>query len=226
MTIGTWAERREKSGNAVAQRRATPVSRRTVCEAPISKLEEIAEALRLHGDADYADAASVIDREIGRRRLRDAGLTDRFWSKVEKQDGCWLWRGCVRSDGYGAIYVGGALHMERAHRVSVYLHTGRFPSGVVLHACDVRLCVNPAHLSVGTQADNVRDMIRKGRGVYPIGTGRKSAKMTDDLVRQMLAEHAAGGVLTKTLAEKYGIHESTAQKIVARKTWRHVEMGR
>jgi hypothetical protein len=78
---------------------------------------------------------------------------------------CWLWTGTVDGKGYGDLMVG--THRTKAHRLSYELSRGPIPSGMcVMHACDTPACVNPAHLSVGTHADNCADMHRKGRGKY------------------------------------------------------------
>lgn len=88
-------------------------------------------------------------------------LRSRFDAKVERTASCWLWRG-MTAHGYGYIWNDGKMH--RAHRVSYELHVGDVPSGmIVMHSCDVRNCVNPDHLSVGTLQDNARDCVAKGR---------------------------------------------------------------
>jgi len=86
----------------------------------------------------------------------------RFWRYVEKTSSCWIWKGAKQPFGYGVIlfrkkYVG-------AHRVSWILNEGEIPEGLsVLHHCDTPACVNPRHLFLGTQKDNIRDGIAKGR---------------------------------------------------------------
>lgn len=98
------------------------------------------------------------------------GYTD-FHRRVEPDlnSGCWLWSGAQTSDGYGYLRPFGGTRNVRAHRWSLVL-AGRDPGpAVVLHACDTPLCVNPAHLRVGTHADNVADMHAKGRARGPLG---------------------------------------------------------
>lgn len=91
-------------------------------------------------------------------------LEERFWAKVQKTDGCWLWTAGTRS-GYGTLRSGGKRGpMIQAHRLSWELANGPMPQGAhILHSCDNKLCVNPAHLRPGTQADNTQDAIERGR---------------------------------------------------------------
>lgn len=104
-------------------------------------------------------------------------IEDRFWEKVQKTEGCWLWTGTQNGRGYGSIHDGRreTRRTLKAHRVSYELaHGVEVPSTLeVMHSCDNRLCVNPDHLSVGTKADNMRDMSAKGR-VCTVGQSRKT----------------------------------------------------
>lgn len=89
-------------------------------------------------------------------------VKDRFWAKVRVAPGCWEWAAAKNGKGYGRIYAWGK--QQSAHRVSYALAYGPIPLGLfVLHHCDNPGCVNPNHLFLGTQKDNIHDMLRKGR---------------------------------------------------------------
>lgn len=99
-----------------------------------------------------------------------------LWRHVDKSagpDGCWLWTGICNDYGYGRLNVPVPTHpyrrpRQKAHRVSWMLAHGPIPDGLcVCHHCDNPPCVNPAHLFLGTAADNTRDAVRKGRLVAP-----------------------------------------------------------
>lgn len=97
-----------------------------------------------------------------RQRFNDR-LAERVWSKIDQRDPaeCWPWRGWL-SDGYGHIDIGSKTH--KAHRVVWSLVNGPIPRGLVVrHACDNPQCCNPAHLLLGTQLDNIRDRVERGR---------------------------------------------------------------
>lgn len=99
-----------------------------------------------------------------------APLEERFWAKVQKvEGGCWEWTGALTARGYGVIALGGRkAGVARAHRLSLILHGRPCPDDlVVCHRCDNRRCVNPDHLFVGTQLENVWDMMAKGRHSPP-----------------------------------------------------------
>jgi len=145
-------------------------------------------------------------------------MPERFWLKVERTDGCWLWQGGRMRAGYGVL---GNLGL--AHRVSWNLHYGAIPENtMVLHHCDTPPCVRPDHLFLGTALDNTRDCIAKGRRIDVRGVQVKLAKLTDSVVRRMRLAYAQGHS-TRAIARQVGVDAVTVWKAVTHRTWRHVE---
>lgn len=101
---------------------------------------------------------------IARERMRSEPAEKRFWKYVEKTSACWLWTGAKIPNGYGHITVN--RRSLKAHRLSWELHYGLVPTGMfVCHRCDVKACVRPEHLFIGTNRDNQLDAVAKGRHV-------------------------------------------------------------
>lgn len=101
---------------------------------------------------------------------------EQFWSKVEKSDGCWRYRGAHSSDGYGRVsrWINGREHHISAHRYAWFLVNGLVPEDkCVLHRCDNPPCCNPDHLFLGSHIENMRDKMAKGRGNHR--RGKKAA---------------------------------------------------
>jgi hypothetical protein len=95
-------------------------------------------------------------------RIRRSEPEERFWAKVEKTDGCWLWRGSLFASGYGSFWDGS--RNVRAPRFAYELLVGPIQAGAELrHSCDTPACVNPDHLSPGSHAENMAEMARRGR---------------------------------------------------------------
>lgn len=139
-------------------------------------------------------------------------IEERFWSKVEKTDGCWLWTGCVftRGLGYGQFTMKTDLGSRPygAHRVAWLLTYGTWPMQHLMHSCDVPRCVNPAHLREGTPMENNRDMIAKGRN-------KNNGKLTDEDVAYIREAVRTGERGTaRRLAQRFGVSEALVSMIV------------
>lgn len=163
-------------------------------------------------------------------------MSSEFWGRVicqERDDTCWEWQGPLNHNGYGRFYSEGKR--SQAHRVAWELTFGSVPESVcVCHKCDNPSCVNPAHLFLGSRADNLRDMDEKGRrshgrahskamiGKTVRGEKHYRAKLVNAQVFEIRHRYAAGGVLQRELADEFGIDRSQVSHIVNMKSWRHL----
>ena len=146
-----------------------------------------------------------------------------FWARVVKCDsGCWLWNGARMPHGYGNVFFQGAYH--RVHRLAYVLSHGPIPDGMfVCHTCDVRHCCNPSHLWIGTPADNVRDMMVKGRNSRNTGSPGQTnpaAKLTQYQVDEIRKLYATRQYTLKQLGATYNISKSMISVIVRGEAWK------
>ena len=164
---------------------------------------------------------SAPDRSIKRRsRGSQVDLETLFsWSIPEPNSGCWIWDRAT-SLGYGVLRLG--RRTAGAHRVAYEISTGSAaPQGLdVCHHCDVRSCVNPGHLFLGTRADNMRDCANKGRIRVPglAGDDCPNSKLTSAQVLAIRADARSN----RAIAREYGVDRGTIAAIKRRKTWRSV----
>lgn len=155
-----------------------------------------------------------------------ATFKDRFWAKIKKTDGCWLWTGSLNNKGYGEIGIGGrGSGTVYTHRASWILHFGNIPRGMcVLHNCpggDNPACVNPDHLWLGTQSQNLADMDEKGRRRVVIGSSHPKTHLTEtDVIRIRCLRRE--GATVKSLCEEYRVNSGTMSRICTRQSWKHV----
>lgn len=132
---------------------------------------------------------------------------------------CWYWRGSHTNLGYGIF---SALGENRSHRVAWRLWHGDIPKGMhVLHRCDVRCCVNPEHLFLGTHSDNMRDMVSKGRGKPPRLRGDHSPvrKLNSGQVSEIRDLYATGSLSQRQLADQYGVGQMTINRVIRKISW-------
>lgn len=170
-------------------------------------------------NVENATHIQLTGRKVGWGRKAGVAVSDpriiaRFFANVNKTDTCWLWTGSRTGGSAKGRYGQFSLGLQQklyAHRFSYLLHCGDIPAGLhVLHACDVRLCVNPAHLSLGTHLDNMRDAAEKGT----LHVGRPSGrKVSDAQVEEMVALRAAGALLAD-IAESYGVTKTFVSLVV------------
>lgn len=148
--------------------------------------------------------------------ISEEAEAERFWGKVEKTAGCWLWTEGTNGRGYGRFYATSLRRQVPAHRFAFKLQFGSIPRGlVVCHACDVPLCVNPSHLFLGTQAENMADAVNKGRmrpGIV------KLSPADIPCIRWRLA----AGELQQAIAADYGVSSPAISRIATGSTWRRV----
>jgi HNH endonuclease len=143
---------------------------------------------------------------------------EKFLAKVSpREDGCWMWTGLVRPDGYGATRFEG--REQGAHRVAWKMFRGKIgPGSSVCHRCDVRACVNPEHLFLGTPAENAKDMRAKGRDRR--GEEHGSAKLTLEQVHRIKKMLAEDKMYASEIAREFGVSETAIRAIKKGKTWK------
>ena len=152
----------------------------------------------------------------------------RFWSKVAVAgpDECWPWTGRLPKRGYGYFRVG--PRKMRVHILARYLSTGEWPGTLeTLHNCpggDLPCCCNPRHLWVGSHADNMRDMVAKGRNKPNQVRGERQgqAKLTADDVLEIRRLYATGDTTVRKLAARFGVCSSAIHHILKRVNWHHL----
>lgn len=133
----------------------------------------------------------------------------------EPNTGCWLWIAASFKDGYGGLRIRGKTY--KAHRISFEVFNGPIPPDTfVCHKCDTKACINPAHLFLGTDLDNIWDMISKGRN--PKGSKHGKALLTEDHVLKIRKDIRPSGVI----APEYGVKKATITGIRSRRAWKHI----
>lgn len=139
----------------------------------------------------------------------------RFWEKVDKTETCWNWIGFTEGKGYGIIRIN--QKQQKAHRVAWELTNGKIPDGMcVLHHCDNRRCVNPSHLFIGTQIENIEDRQNKKR----MATGNRIA--ASKLDKTKVEEIRRSKLKYRELAAIYGVSTRTVSDIRRKIYWSHV----
>lgn len=142
-------------------------------------------------------------------------------------EGCWQWQGRVSPSGY--VPVSHNNRRDYLHRVVAEMAYGPIPEGkVVMHRCDNPACVNPKHLRIGTQADNVRDMFEKGRDGRSVGPDRYArgsrvgTALLDESTVVAIKRELKADRLHREIADEFGVSRSTVSLIAQGKSWKHV----
>lgn len=149
------------------------------------------------------------------------GRVELFWSRVNKTDGCWLWTGSQHPQGYGAINNGKRRLLT--HRLSWLLATGEDPGKrLVLHKCNVRLCVRPDHLYLGGHKENLQDRIEAAR--LKGESFRPHHKLTEEEVRSIKRLLAKKHISQKAIGDKFGVKRSTILSIHLGHSWKTVSL--
>lgn len=153
-------------------------------------------------------------------------IQERFAKKYQiAKSGCYVWLNAKFKSGYGQFGVRGKSKL--AHRIAWEIANGAIPDGLcVLHKCDNPGCVNPDHLFLGTQKDNVRDMVDKKRYSKRTGESGGLAKLKEAQVLEIRERYAAGGISQAVLGKQYGVCQSNIAAIVSGETWTEIEMRR
>jgi hypothetical protein len=136
-------------------------------------------------------------------------IRERLMAKVsvKSEKECWNWNGCRLKKGYGQMWDGERLKL--AHRVSYEVYIGPIEGGMfVCHRCDNPVCVNPAHLFLGTNAENMADKVSKGR---------QSRKLKD---ADVAAIRSASGVTQQELAKQFNVGQDQISRIRSGKRWK------
>lgn len=151
-------------------------------------------------------------------------IADRFEARIARcpMSGCWIWTGTINKDGYGQFAIDGRTLLS--HRVAWEFFVGPLPSDLfVLHSCDVRSCVNPSHLFIGTHLDNMADMTKKGRRIG-VKSGEKHplCKISSEIVREIFRLRASG-LSVKDIAARFEITSHHTSDILHRRYWSTLE---
>jgi len=142
---------------------------------------------------------------------------ERFFKMVDKTDSCWLWKGSKNTYGYGQISINSK--QKTCHRFSWLLAGNTILEGhVIRHKCRNRHCVNPEHLETGTHQENALDRVRDG--TVANGCKQGKSKLTEEQVRAIRAN--PNNKTQMELGKEYKVYISTIEKIISRKTWKHL----
>jgi len=157
---------------------------------------------------------------IGKNRVTKPDPITAMFIKTEFTDTCWLFNGSKSRAGYGTIKHNTKVYF--AHRFIYETFFGPIEKELVCcHKCDVRNCINPAHIFIGTRTDNQNDMKKKGRQARGSNNGTSKLVESDILIIKKLY---ADGMHQKDIAKNYSVSQTVISKIIIGKTWTHVNL--
>jgi hypothetical protein len=181
--------------------------------------------VRNHGLCNRHNMQRLAGLELRPIQTQYHGLTEeqRFlkWVAVKSANECWEWLGSLNQEGWHGQWRSKDGRIELTHRASWRLFKSEIPGGLfVLHRCDNPKCVNPTHLFLGNQTDNMADMYRKGRDRQGVSKGEEHgmSKLTSDAVLEIRTSNESGVVL----ARKFGITPTTVCDVRKRRIWKHI----
>lgn len=147
------------------------------------------------------------------------------WTHPDPITGCWWWSGTIGTGGHAQIglFVGARYRVTSAVKVNYVRFVGDVPRGMVVrHKCDQALCVNPDHLEIGTQRDNVQDMLDRGRHRPGRGERNVHSVLNDDAIRAMRVLWATGQFNFSQLGRAFRVNYKTVGRVVSGEGWSHV----
>lgn len=170
------------------------------------------ERVRRNGSIDIS--LRVIDPDVDVRKITSIRLAQ----NSKRVGECIEYTGTTDPTGYGVIQI--SRKRTKAHRVSFELHNGPIPEGMMVrHKCDNRPCINPDHLELGGQMENMADMVERGRSLP--GERQPNAKLTDDQALEIISRLRLGET-QRSLAIEYGVSHTTIYSIASNKGWKHL----
>lgn len=161
-------------------------------------------------------SCGCVAREMASKRC--SGRSVGFLNRIKKEDnGCWIWQGSKDKNGYGTLRINKADW--KAHRYSYKIYNGEIGNKLVCHKCDNPSCVNPEHLFLGTNKDNMKDMVKKQRSAA--GEKNANSKLNKHVIT-IIRQRLKNGDTQVKIAKDYGITQTCVSKIKVGKSWSHI----
>lgn len=152
----------------------------------------------------------------------DSDLLDEFEENFDKSDGCWKWKYSTNKDGYASFSINGKVYL--AHRISYLIYKGFFDEKLeIRHICNIPCCVNPNHLLFGTHQDNMNDMVKSKTRINKMcGSDNHKTLLDEEGVLEIRRLYSTTNITQKELADKFYTSVQSIDRIVNRRTWKHI----